>query len=203
VTSPVTRYARSGDVNIAYQVIDGEGPLDVVSVHGFVGNMEVQAEQPGHEVWFERLASLGRVIRFDRRGTGLSDRVREVPTIEARMDDLCAVMDAASSRRAAIVSTFEAASLAMVYAATYPERVAALALYNPVAKGVRSSDYPWANSSEEDWEKWLGQIHTSWGTLEYAAEFSGRSRPALRTTLRWWSGWRGFTGWARAQAQPR
>jgi pimeloyl-ACP methyl ester carboxylesterase len=171
VTSPVTRYARSGDVNIAYQVIDGEGPLDVVFVHGFVGNMEVQAEQPGHEVWFERLASLGRVIRFDRRGTGLSDRVREVPTIEARMDDLRAVMDAASSRRAAIVSTFEAASLAMVYAATYPERVAALALYNPVAKGVRSSDYPWANSSEEDWEKWLGQIHTSWGTLEYAAEF--------------------------------
>jgi pimeloyl-ACP methyl ester carboxylesterase len=171
VTSPVTRYARSGDVNIAYQVIDGEGPLDVVFVHGFVGNMEVQAEQPGHEMWFERLASLGRVIRFDRRGTGLSDRVREVPTIEARMDDLRAVMDAASSRRAAIVSTFEAASLAMVYAATYPERVAALALYNPVAKGVRSSDYPWANSSEEDWEKWLGQIHTSWGTLEYAAEF--------------------------------
>src|SRR6516165_5327531 len=132
MTPPVTRYARSGDVNIAYQVIDGDGPLDVVFVHGFVGNMETQAEEPRHEAWFQRLASLGRVIRFDRRGTGLSDRVREVPTLEARMDDLRAVMDAVASRRAALFATFEAASMAMVYAATYPERVAALALYNPM-----------------------------------------------------------------------
>ena len=168
--SPETRYARSGDVNIAYQVLEGDGPLDVVFVHGFVGNMEVQAEQPGHEAWFERLASLGRVIRFDRRGTGLSDRVREVPTIEARMDDLRAVMDAACSRRAAIVSTFEAASLAMVYAATYPERVAALALYNPVAKGIRSSDYPWA-WSEAEWENQIRDLSARWGTREFAAEF--------------------------------
>ena len=120
--TPETRYARSGDVNIAYQVIGGDGPIDVVFVHGFVGNMEVQAEQPGHEAFFERLASVGRVIRFDRRGTGLSDRVREVPTLEARMDDVRAVMDAVSSRRAALVASFEAASMTMVYAATYPER---------------------------------------------------------------------------------
>src|SRR5262249_32871318 len=112
--SPVTRYARSGDVNIAFQALDRGGPRDVVFVHGFVGHMEVQAEQPAHEAFCERLASVGRVIRFDRRGTGLSDRVREVPTLEARMDDLRAVMDAASSRRAALVSTFEAASMAMV-----------------------------------------------------------------------------------------
>ena len=150
VAAPTTRYARSGDVNIAYQVLGGEGSLDILFVHGFVGNMEALAEQPGHEVFFEHLASLGRVIRFDRRGTGLSDRVREVPTLEARMDDLRAVMDAASSRRAALVATFEAASMAMVYAATYPERVAALALYNPTAKGLRSPDYPWGLNSEEE-----------------------------------------------------
>src|SRR5215831_12659538 len=162
VAAPTTRYARSGDVNIAYQVIDGDGPLDVVFVHGFVGNMEVQAEQPGHEAFFERLASLGRVIRFDRRGTGLSDRVREVPTLEARMDDLRAVMDAAASRRAALVATFEGASMAIVYAATYPERVTALALFNPRAKGVRSADYPWAGASAKEWEDLIERTSERW-----------------------------------------
>src|SRR6476619_5606777 len=157
MSSPTTRYARSGDVNIAYQVIDGDGPLDVVFVHGFVGNMEVQAEQPGNEAFHQRLASIGRVIRFDRRGTGLSDRVREVPTLEARMDDLRAVMDAAESRRAVVVGTFDAAAMAMVYAATYPERVAGLAIYQPLAKGVRSHDYPWA-PSEEEAAAWIEQI---------------------------------------------
>jgi class 3 adenylate cyclase len=179
MAAPVTRYARSGDVNIAYQVIEGDGPLDVVFVHGFVGNMEVQAEQPGHEAFFERLASVGRVIRFDRRGTGLSDRVREVPTLEARMDDLRAVMDAVSSRRAALVATFEAASMAMVYAATYPERVAALALYNPTAKGVRTADYPWAARSEAEWENVIGDVSRRWGTPELAVEFLQMMAPSL------------------------
>jgi len=179
MSPPVTRYARSGDVNIAYQVIDGDGPLDVVFVHGFVGNMEVQAEQPGNEAFFERLASVGRVIRFDRRGTGLSDRVREVPTLEARMDDLRAVMDAVSSRRAALVTTFEAASMSMVYAATYPERVVALALYNPIAKGVRSADYPWGSRSEEDWENVIRDVSSRWGTRELAAEFLQAMAPTL------------------------
>ena len=137
-----TRYALSGDVSIAYQELEGAGPLDVVFAQGFVSNLEVEAENPRHEAFFERLLPLGRVIRFDRRGTGLSDRVREVPTLETRMDDLRAVMDAAKSRRALLLATFEAASMAMVYAATYPERVAGLALYNPVAKGVRTPEYP-------------------------------------------------------------
>jgi pimeloyl-ACP methyl ester carboxylesterase len=104
-------------------------------VHGFAGNLEVEAENPRSEAFFERLGSAGRVIRFDRRGTGLSDRVREVPTLEARMDDLRAVMDAVQSSRAVVLATFEAASMAMVYAATYPERVAGLAVYNAIARG--------------------------------------------------------------------
>jgi class 3 adenylate cyclase len=98
----------------------------------------------------------------------LSDRVREVPTLETRMDDLRAVMDAVGSPRAVLVATFEAASMAMVYAATYPERVAGLAVYNPVAKGVRSPDYPWALSSEEH-GRWIDQIQTGWGNPEFAA----------------------------------
>jgi pimeloyl-ACP methyl ester carboxylesterase len=168
---PETRYATSGDVSIAYQEVGEAGAIDLVFVHGWVGNLEVQAENPRHEAFFERLATIGRVIRFDRRGTGLSDRVREVPTLETRMDDVRAVMDAAASRRAVVVATFEAASMAMVYAATYPERVAGLVVYNPVAKGTRSPDYPWAQSSEEEWERRLEETRTRWGEREYSAEF--------------------------------
>ena len=148
---PETRYARSGDVSIAYQVVgDEDGPLDLVFVHGFVGHLEVEAENPRVEAFFERLSSVGRVIRFDRRGTGLSDRLREVPALESRMDDLRAVMDAAKSGRAVLVATFEASSIAVVFGATYPERVAGLVLYNPVAKGIRSPDHQWARFRSEE-----------------------------------------------------
>jgi class 3 adenylate cyclase len=163
-----TRYATSGDVSIAYQEVGGAGPMDIVFAHGFVGNLEVEAENPRHEAFFARLSSLGRVIRFDRRGTGLSDRVREVPTLETRMDDLRAVMDAAGSKRAVLVATFEAASMAMVFAATYPERVGGLAVYNAVAKGIRSPDYAWAPFAEDEFERWLEEIRTQWGTMEFA-----------------------------------
>ena len=127
VEAPDIRYTQSGDVSIAY-AINGEGPIDVVFVHGYMSNLEVEWEDPGHVAFFTKLASAGRLIRFDRRGSGLSDRVRDVPTLEARMDDLRAVMDAAGSPRAVVVATFEAASMAMLFAATYPERVAGLVL---------------------------------------------------------------------------
>jgi class 3 adenylate cyclase len=187
---PSTRYARSGDVSIAYQEVGGGGPIDIVFVHGFVGNLEVEAENPRSEAFFERLGSVGRVIRFDRRGTGLSDRVREVPTLEARMDDLRAVMDAVQSSRAVVVATFEAASMAMVYAATYPERVAGLAVYNAVARGVRSPDYPWAPFSEEEFERWLEQIRTRWGTRGFAADDLRQVAPSIADDpemQEWWA----------------
>ena len=185
---PKTRYAKSGDVSIAYQIV-GDGPIDIVFVNGFVGNLEVQAENPGDQAFFERLASLGRVIRFDRRGTGLSDRVREVPTLEARMDDVRAVMDAVQSPRAVLVATFEAASMAMVYSATYPERVAGLAVYNPVAKGVRSPEYPWA-WSEEEYGRWIEQIETRWGDRDFAAEDLREYAPTVADDpdiQEWWA----------------
>lgn len=183
-----THYAVSGDVSIAYQTLS-EGPIDVVFVNGFIGNLEVQAENPGDRAFFERLASVGRVIRFDRRGTGLSDRVREVPTLETRMDDLRAVMDAARSTRAVVVATFEAAATAMVYAATYPERVAGLVVYNPVAKGVRSPDYPWA-WSEEHHAQWIDQIRTRWGDRDFAAEDLREFAPGIAddpVMQDWWA----------------
>ena len=168
MNQPEVRYATSGDVSIAYAVTGG-GPFDLVFVHGFVGNLETASEQPLRVAFIERLGSFARVIEFDRRGTGLSDRVREVPTLETRMDDLRAVMDAAHSERAAVVATFEAGSMAALYAATYPDRVGALVLYNPVAKGGSAPDYPFA-PTEDELRAELAEIRTRWGEPEYFAE---------------------------------
>jgi pimeloyl-ACP methyl ester carboxylesterase len=177
VEAPDIRYTQSGDVSIAY-AIHGEGAIDVVFVHGHISNLEVEWEDPGHVAFFTRLASAGRVIRFDRRGSGLSDRVREVPTLEARMDDLRAVMDAAGSPRAVLVATFEAASMAMLFAATYPERVAGLVLFYPLAKGVWAPDYPFA-PTEDEYRNEFEQIRTGWGHVEQAERFFRQAAPSV------------------------
>ena len=177
VEAPGIRYTQSGDVSIAY-AMSGEGPIDVVFVHGYMSNLEVEWEDPGHVAFFTKLASAGRLIRFDRRGSGLSDRVRDVPTLEARMDDLRAVMDAAGSPRAVLVATFEAASMAMLFAATYPERVAGLVLFYPLAKGVWAPDYPFA-PTEDDYRLEFEQIRTSWGHAEQAETFLREAAPSV------------------------
>jgi class 3 adenylate cyclase/alpha-beta hydrolase superfamily lysophospholipase len=184
--APEVSYARSGDVSLAY-IVTGSGPPDLVFVHGFVGNIETAWEQPLRVAFFERLGSFARVIEFDRRGTGLSDRVREVPTLETRMDDLRAVMDAAGSERAAVVATFEAGSMAALYAATYPERVGALVLYNPIAKGVWAADYPFART-EQEWRAELAEIRERWGDSDFFAEFARAIAPSRADDpafLRW------------------
>lgn len=186
VDPPEVRYARSGDVSIAY-VVTGSGSFDLVFVHGFVGNLESAWEQPDRVAFFERLGSFARVIEFDRRGTGLSDRVREVPTLETRMDDLRAVMDAAGSERAAVVATFEAGSMAALYAATYPDRVAALVLYNPVAKGVWAPEYPFA-ATEEEWRSELAEIQARWGEPEFFAKIARGVAPS-RSDDPAWTAW--------------
>ena len=171
------QYARSGDVSIAYEVI-GDGPPDVVLAQGFVHNLAFSWENPRVAGCLERLASFCRLIRFDRRGSGLSDRVREVPPLETRMDDLRAVMDAAHSERAAIVGTYEAAPMAVLYSATYPERTAALVLYHGYAKGLRSPDYPWADSAEE-WRKSFAEAEQGWGSEEMFESLLQRQYPTL------------------------
>src|SRR4029453_16820189 len=142
------RYAKSGDVSIAYRVV-GEGERDLLFVHGFAGNLEIEAEQSDYQAFHERLLRFARLILFDRRGAGLSDRVRETPSLETRMDDVRAVLDAAGSERGGVFGTFEAASMCMLFAATYPERTTGLVLYNPVARGSWAPDYPWAKTPEE------------------------------------------------------
>src|SRR5258707_7803980 len=127
---PETRYARSGDVRIAYQVI-GNGPIDLVFVPGFLSNLEVHWEDPGYSHLLARLAAFTRLIQFDKRGTGLSDRVdiHALPSLETRMDDVRAVMDAAGSGRAVLLGASEGAPMSILFAATYPERTRALVLY--------------------------------------------------------------------------
>src|SRR6188768_2966809 len=153
------RYARSGDVSIAYRVI-GEGERDLVFVHGFAGNLEAEAEAPHMVSFDERLSRFSRLIKFDRRGTGLSDRVRETPSLETRMDDVRAVLDAVGAQRAALFGTFEAAAMCMLFAASYPERTSGLVLYNPVAKGTWAPDYPWAMTTGE-WGRRLAHLAES------------------------------------------
>ncbi len=131
---PETRYARSGELDIAYQVV-GEGPFDLVFVPGFISHLDLQWVSPLAHEFFERLASFSRLILFDKRGTGLSDPVAGPAPLEERMDDLRAVMDAAGSERAAIVGVSEGGPLAILFAATYPERVSSLALCGTFACG--------------------------------------------------------------------
>jgi len=164
VEPPDVEYARSGDVSIAYQVI-GDGPIDLLLIP-FINNLEHAWTHPLWPRAYERLASFSRLVVFDKRGTGLSDRFRELPTLETRMDDLRAVLDAIGSERAALLGSFEGNHLASVFAATYPERTSALVLYNPVARFVTAPDYPWGQTREE-WGRLVRLVGESWGRREF------------------------------------
>jgi pimeloyl-ACP methyl ester carboxylesterase len=146
---PETRYAKSGDLNIAYQVV-GDGPFDLVYVPGWISNIELMWEDPDQAHLLRRLASFSRLILFDKRGTGLSDPVPldRLPTLEERMDDVRAVMDAAGSDSAALFGFSEGGLMSVLFTATYPERTPALVVYGIFAKRIWSADYPWAPTPE-------------------------------------------------------
>jgi class 3 adenylate cyclase len=139
---PETRYAKSGDVHVAYQVV-GEGPLDFVYIPNAAHHVELNWENPPVAQFLDRLAKLCRLIVFDKRGTGMSDRVVGVPTLETRMDDIRAVMDAAESDRAVLFGLGDAGPLCALFAATFPERTAGLVLMNSTPRFVRAPDFPW------------------------------------------------------------
>jgi class 3 adenylate cyclase len=165
VEIPDVQYARSGDVAIAYQVV-GDGTIDLVFFRGTTGDVLSTWDQPLLVRHVEGLAAFSRVLMLDKRGTGLSDRVREAPALEARMDDVRAVMDAAGSERAVIWSGHEGSRMAILFAATYPERTAGLVLLEPSLKGSRTDDYPWA-PSEEHWRRQLAAVREGWGRREF------------------------------------
>ncbi len=160
---PETRYARSGDVNIAFQVL-GEGPIDLVFVMGWVSHLEYFWTEPSFARFLRRLAGFSRLILFDKRGTGLSDRVpiAGLPTLEQRMDDVRAVMAAAGSRQAVICGVSEGGPMSALFAATYPDKVLALVMFGTYARRMRDADYPWG-PSEEERNRFLEQIRTQWG----------------------------------------
>jgi len=158
--SPI-RYAKSGDLNIAYQVT-GDGPRDLVLISGFVSHLELDWAEPRHAHFLDRLGSFSRLIRFDKRGTGLSDRPGDLPDLETRMDDVRAVMDAVGSERAVLFGYSEGGPMAILFAGTYPDRTEALVLYGSYAKRIRSDDYPWAPTAEE--RKHYGEVvESEWG----------------------------------------
>lgn len=154
---PETRYAKSGDVHIAYQVF-GEGPINLVLAPFFVSNVEHFWDEPDVSRWLLRLASFARVVMFDKRGTGMSDRVTEMPGLDQRMDDLRAVMEAAGMEQAAVMGLSEGGSLAALFAATYPDRCSALILCGAFARF--SSWFP----TEEAFEQFLGYVDKAWGS---------------------------------------
>jgi class 3 adenylate cyclase len=158
-----TRYAKSGDLNIAYQVV-GEGLLDLLYVPGWVSNVEAMWEEPTMARLLGRLASFSRLILFDKRGTGLSDRVPndKLPTLEQRMDDVRAVLDAAESERTALFGHSEGGNMCMLFAATYPERTTVLITLGVYAKRIRSDDYPWAPTAEER-DDGIRDVEARWG----------------------------------------
>jgi class 3 adenylate cyclase len=145
---PETRYARSGDLHIAYQVV-GEGPVDLVYVPTWISQVEHYWEEPGIARYFERLASFSRLIMFDRRGSGLSDPVLRAPTLEEQMDDVVAVMDAAGSEQAAVFAQLEGGAMAALFAATHPERTSSLILYEAQPRMSWAPDYDWAVRPEQ------------------------------------------------------
>jgi len=176
---PETRYAKSGDLHIAYQVV-GEGPFDLVYVPGWVSNIELIWEQPKSRRFLERLASFSRLILFDKRGTGMSDRVPvdRLPTLEQRMDDVRAVLTAAGSQDAALLGHSEGGSMAALFAATYPERTRALVLVGVFAKRIRSDDYPWAPTFEERMKS-IESIEQQWASGIDLTYYAPSEEPAL------------------------
>lgn len=145
--TPQTKYARSSDIHIAYQVV-GEGPLDVVEVPGLVGHLDLLWEIPVRAHSYRRYASFARLIRFDKRGTGLSDRMESIGSLEDRVDDVRAVMDAVGSERAALVGISEGGPMSILFAATHPDRTSALILVDSFARIKQAPDYPWGTADE-------------------------------------------------------
>jgi class 3 adenylate cyclase len=162
--APQTRYARSGDLHIAYQVV-GEGPIDILWVPTWIWQIEHMWEWPVAARMMRRIASFSRLITFDRRGAGLSERISGAPTLEEQMDDLVAVMDAVSSERAAVVAMLEAGAMACLFAATHPERTSALVLYEAMPRMTAAPDYEWPLTREER-EPLIEALGADWGSGE-------------------------------------
>ena len=162
---PKTKYARSDDVCIAYQ-ITGDGPFDVVMAPGTMSHLDLDWEVPRRALFFERFSQFCRLIRFDKRGTGLSDRPVKMATLEERADDIRAVMDAVGIQRASLFGASEGGSMACLFAATYPQRVNSLLVWGAQARWIASPDHPWGQTRAEH-DQMLAMVLDGWPSVEY------------------------------------
>ena len=176
------RYTISDGLHIAYQVT-GRGELDIVLISGFVSHLELDWADPRHAHFLDRLGSMGRLIRFDKRGTGMSDRPEGLPDLEKRMHDVLAVMDAVDSRRAVLCGYSEGGPMAILLAATHPERVSSLVLYGSYAKRTRGEGYPWAQSEEER-RSYTNRLIDRW---DWEADLRMRCPSGDQQMQRWWA----------------
>ena len=184
VEVPTIRYVRDGDVALAYQVL-GDGPIDLVFMPGFLNNLEIAWESPLYARFLRRLASFSRLILMDRRGTGLSDRVspEDLPPLEVMMDDLVVVLDAVGSRRTAVFGASDSGCVCALFAATYPERVAALVLHAVAAVGTATDDFSW-QWNEMQWEEDHRLFSDEWGTQALAEQKLVKFTPSLGGDVR-------------------
>jgi pimeloyl-ACP methyl ester carboxylesterase/DNA-binding winged helix-turn-helix (wHTH) protein len=183
-TAPYTQYARHGDVNIAYQVV-GNGPIDLVFAPGWVSHLDYMWAEPSYACFLVRLASFARLILFDTRGTGRSDRARDLPTPGQRVSDLRAVLDAAGSRRAALVGVADGGPICTLFAATHPERTRGLVMVGSYARGTRAPDHPWARTAAQHQES-VETIVREWGG-PVGIDECAPSRAADVRFRTWWS----------------
>jgi len=177
MAKPEVRYAKSGNVHIAYQTF-GNGPVNLVSTPGSISHRDYYWEEPGLRRYMEGLGQFAKVAVFDKRGTGLSDRELGVPTFEERMDDIRGVMDAAQFKDAVLLGMSEGVPMSILFAASYPSRTRGLVLCGGEAKGTWSPDYPWA-ATKEQWEASFEWDERNWGTKEWvkrAVSFLAPSR---------------------------
>jgi pimeloyl-ACP methyl ester carboxylesterase/class 3 adenylate cyclase len=186
VQVPETRYARAGSVSIAYQVV-GDGPFDLVHIPSWITNVEENWNEPGYARFLLRLASFSRLILFDKRGTGLSDRVAAMPTLEQRIEDVQAVMSSVGSREAALFGSTEGSAMCALYAATYPERTRALVMYGAYARRIRTTDYPWGPNMEER-QAFLDTLMREWGGPTVLDMLAASMKDDARFRG-WWAGY--------------
>src|SRR5712671_2384737 len=178
------RYARSDNVNIAYQVV-GDGPVDLVLVLGWVSHLAYVWELPAIAALLRRLASFSRLILFDKRGCGMSDRVHPLPSLEQRMDDVRAVLDAVGSEKAALLGISEGGVMSALFAATYPERTAALIIDGSYPSALRRPGYPWG-ITEEQFEKRMSRVKDIWGKVAGMDQYAP-SQADNPTVAGWWT----------------
>ena len=181
VDRPETRYVKTADgIHIAYQVL-GDGPVDLLFAPGFASNIDFYWEMPEPAAFLRGLASFSRLILFDHRGAGLSDRMQaaEMPPLEVGMEDIRAVLDAVDSRRPLLFGWQDGGMLCALFVASYPQRALGLVLFSSFARGLWAPDYPWGDTDAE-WEEYLVSLEAGWGSVQQAQEFMEWKGSSLR-----------------------